>query len=213
MSKEDDSAILLEFLQQNPDQFSSRIRRNRPEPTTLIGQNAIREIIGRAYDKPAIPSTPGTVPDRAVRIILEAYYDVPEVRLEDMERDHQFSMAAENIVGELLERYIAVTSDDNGCGWVRAWGNVIKHVDFIKRDRNSWNRLQIKNRNNSENAASSSVRDGTDIQMWFRSNSRTGGTNWANFPDPNLGQHLSEEKFEEFVRGYLLGIREVSKKL
>jgi hypothetical protein len=58
--------------------------------------------------------------------------------------------------------------------------------------------LQIKNRSNSENSASASVRAGTIIEKWFRINSMTGQTYWGSLPENQDGK-CSEEGFYEFV--------------
>ena len=91
-------------------------------------------------------------------------------------------MAAENIVGDLLERYLAKILEPKG--WVWCAGSIVIAVDFIMRgDATKWNLLQIKNRDNSENSSSKKVRDGTEIQHWFRTFAKTGETNWSHLDD------------------------------
>lgn len=154
---------------------------------------------GRAI-KP--PTPPSTIPDSMVSIILQYYFDIKSSELEKISKEHSLSMGAENIVGDLLERYIASVIENKG--WVWCTGSTVKAGDFIKEISNEkWIVLQIKNRDNSENSSSSAIRDGTDIKKWFRTFSRRNETNWDAFPDDNLKQYLSEESFKKYVIVYL----------
>lgn len=153
---------------------------------------------------PNRPEKPQTVPDPLVSFILEHYFNVPEQNLEQARVEHQLAMAAENMVGDLLERYLAKMLEPTG--WIWCAGSVVKSVDFIKspsQDSDVWTVLQIKNRDNSENSSSGAIRKGTDIKKWFRTFSQTGKTDWPNFPDKEMCAHLSEEGFQEYVKCYL----------
>lgn len=140
----------------------------------------------------------GTIADPAVDVILEAFTELKD--LPTVSENHRISMAAENLLGELLERYIAVRLEP--CGWVWCAGNVVRSVDFLRQDLSI--ALQIKNRDNSENSSSSAIRDGTNIQKWFRIYSRTGRTNWENFP---FESGLSEDDFHEYVKDYAKALK------
>ena len=68
--------------------------------------------------------------------------------------------------------------------------------------------MQVKNRDNTENSSSSAIRNGTEIQKWFRtfskpSRNRSSNTNWENFPEAEFRDQLSEEGFLQFIRDYL----------
>ncbi|VEP18279.1 Type-2 restriction enzyme Eco47I (fragment) [Hyella patelloides LEGE 07179] len=63
--------------------------------------------------------------------------------------------------------------------------------------------LQIKNRDNTENSSSSAISNGTQIEKWFRSFSKKGGTNWNNLPELMQSYNLSEAGFIAFVKTYL----------
>jgi carbonic anhydrase len=79
-----------------------------------------------------------------------------------------------------------------------------ERLHFISKDKNGkWLVLQIKNRDNTENSSSSAIRNGTQIQKWFRSFSKKGGTNWDNLPELMQGYDLSESDFVAFVETYL----------
>lgn len=157
---------------------------------------------------PKSPNPPSTVPDEMVSVILKEYFDIPEADLERAKHQHLLSMGAENLVGELLERYLASILEPRG--WVWCSGALVKAVDFVKPPESEggrWRLLQVKNRDNSENSSSSAIRNGTEIEKWFRTFSRRSGSNWAAFPDFALQQHLSEEAFKTFAREYLRALR------
>lgn len=155
------------------------------------------------------PKEPSTIPDKMVSEILNIYFGIPRQQLEGAKRLHSLSMAAENIVGDLLERYIASIVEPEG--WIWCSGSTIKAVDFIKPPVNhgdKWSLLQVKNRDNSENSSSRKVRDNTPIIKWHRTYSKTGATNWAAFPCEITRKTLSEEGFVDFVRQYLSNMPE-----
>lgn len=150
------------------------------------------------------PQPPATVPDEMVSKILVEYFGVKEEKLEDVKSEHQIAMASENVVGNVLEHYIASVAESHG--WVWCSGNMVLAVDFIKRplaDDESWRMLQIKNRSNSENSSSSKIRQGTSIEKWYRVNAKNGETKWGSFPDLVVKSKLSEQGFGIFLSRYL----------
>jgi hypothetical protein len=78
-------------------------------------------------------------------------------------------MSAENVQGLLLEEYI--DANVSSLGWVWCKGSTMRAVDFCTMDGDIL--LQIKNKSNSENSSSSSIRNGTDIHKWFRLGTQT----------------------------------------
>jgi len=109
-------------------------------------------------------------------------------------------MAAENVTGNLLEEYIATVMEP--LGWIWCSGTMIKGTDFIKFPTAHNQKpilLQIKNRSNSENSSSSSIRIGTTIEKWYRLEAESGITRWNLFPDAQGVKLLSEENFKAFA--------------
>lgn len=185
--------LISEFLGLNEDLMPSSISK-------LASKDRKEKIIDKlktAYNKPDRPKSPSTVPDHVVSMILEGFYGYPAERLEAMKKEHQDAMAAENIVGGLLERYLS--EELMSQGWVWCCGETVKKIDFIKRGENGFVALQVKNRDNTENSSSSAIRTGTEIKKWFRTKSRTGQSNWENFPDEIAKFKISEVGFREFV--------------
>ncbi len=107
-----------------------------------------------------VSNPPGTIADPIIEKIIGARLDhLTDDDLVKISYAHRLGMSAENILGLLLEEYLA--SRLKAYGWHCAWGETIKSVDFVNEQGNL---LQIKNRSNSENSSSSSVRDGTEIE-------------------------------------------------
>jgi hypothetical protein len=154
------------------------------------------------------PKAPVTIPDEMVSVILHEYFDIPVADLERAKREHLLAMGAENLVGDLLERYLAAVMEPRG--WIWCSGAMVRAVDFVKPPAQvggKWRLLQVKNRDNSENSSSSAIRLGTDIEKWHRTFSKKVGSNWSDFPDQTLRAHLSEAAFKTFVRDYLRSLR------
>lgn len=147
------------------------------------------------------PRCPATVSDPMVKFILEQFWGLDEETAVDAVQHHNYAMGAENIIGNLLERYIAHELEPHGWAWCS--GSLVHAVDFVYLGKDGdWTALQVKNRDNSENSSSKAIRDGKNIVHWFRTFSRKSGTNWANFPN-FVENRPSEEGFQMFVSEYL----------
>lgn len=120
-----------------------------------------------------------TIPDQMVRLILQKSEKCDTQKIDDYIDGHNLAMSAENLLGSLLERYIASVIED---GWIWCPGQIIFATDFIKYPLDSderWICLQVKNADNSENSSSSKIREQFEkkgyedsIQIWFRSQSK-----------------------------------------
>lgn len=113
----------------------------------------------------------------------------------DITKIHRASMASENLIGALLEEYIAINVIDKG--WASCWGTTIKATDFVSIHGD---KLQIKNKTNTENSSSNKIREGTNIDVWHRFDARTGKTYWGELNE-KIGQgcNLSEDEFTKFA--------------
>jgi hypothetical protein len=202
----DDEAELIEgfaqichFLDENPDRLSWR---GKNKPSDIRAESVLQTLARKyfsAYRSHNVPHTPKTIPDSAVSMVLIEAFNYSEEDINRIKIEHKRAMSAENSVGALLERYIDSVLRHHG--WYWCCGDFVKAVDFISRDQqDNWLALQVKNRDNSENSSSSAIRDGTHIQKWFRSFSRTGTTNWHDMPSLMQGYGLSEEGFLLYIR-------------
>ncbi len=115
----------------------------------------------------AKPKTACTNP--AIRKIVMTTQGIEEDQAVSQEKIHNLFMSAENIQGNLLEEYIAMSVS---CyGWIWCAGNILRAIDFCSSDGKVL--LQIKNKSNTENSSSSHIREGTSIQKWYRLGTRT----------------------------------------
>jgi hypothetical protein len=145
----------------------------------------------------------GTIADQAIDVVVEAALKdcnpTGLVRAVSLVREaHRLAMSAENLIGGLLEEYIADETAD--LGWSCCWGRSVQSVDFVHRDGRL---LQVKNRSNSENSSSSRVRRGTSIQKWHRVDAINGRTNWRSLGEILGDTRMSEQGFQAFIRGVL----------
>lgn len=143
-----------------------------------------------------ISNLPGTVADPIIEEIIGTR--LAHLKPEDLDKityAHRLGMSAENILGLMLEEYIATNLSE--FGWHCAWGETVKSVDFVHENGSL---LQIKNRSNSENSSSSTVRYGTEIEKWYRIKAGRVEYMWGSLNEICETTHLSEEAFVEFAR-------------
>ncbi len=191
---------ILLFLRENPE-FAPRAKKS----DSLFSESYVAALASRYQQglSPRSPQAPKTVSDPMVSVVLEVFFSLPSEELPRVALEHSQSMAAENIVGDLLERYIAQVMEP--MGWVWCAGDVVRKIDFLVKGSTESPALipmQIKNRDNTENSSSAAIRDGTRIEKWFRTFSRSGKTNWSALPYTTPGVELSEEGFVDFARSY-----------
>ncbi len=200
--------IIKQYLSTFPEKLSGRsktIKAKFSQEGIESVETALKEKFVNGRQEKNLPQ-PSTIPDPAVSLVMNKFYNAPEERLESIKVEHQQSMLSENVVGDLLERYLATKLEPHG--WVWCSGDFIKAIDFIKRKDNGWIELQVKNRDTTENSSSSAIRNGTEILKWYRSNSKKVIFNWRDFPDEDVCDSLSEDEFREFVSAYIERVQE-----
>jgi len=139
---------------------------------------------------------PGTIADPIIEEIIGARLTaLTKNDLNKITYAHRLGMSAENILGLILEEYLA----DNLAefGWHCAWGETVRSVDFVHEDGRL---LQIKNRSNSENSSSSAIRAGTKIEKWFRIKANRIEYMWESLNEICGTDSLSEVEFISFVQ-------------
>ncbi|HOY21734.1 MAG TPA: SinI family restriction endonuclease [Cellvibrio sp.] len=142
-----------------------------------------------------VSNPPGTVADPIIEEIIGARLtNLTSEELNKVTYAHRLGMSAENILGLMLEEYLAINLQAHG--WHCAWGETVKSVDFVNEDGSL---LQIKNRSNSENSSSSAVRDGTEVEKWYRIKADRIEYMWTSLNRICGTSHLSEEDFVSFV--------------
>jgi len=157
----------------------------------------LKKYFGGYSNRPSnrISNRIGTVPDQIIDVIIESRLNfLDEEAVKKIQDSHRLSMSAENILGLLLEEYLAEKLEKYG--WYCAWGETMNKIDFCT-ERGQL--LQVKNRSNSENSSSSSVRKGTEILKWHRVNAKNGVYLWKNLNELVQCCELSETDFSDFV--------------
>ena len=148
------------------------------------------------------PTQPTTKPDTLTSILLERLYEHDINSRESIAKQYLEQKRTEMISGQLLELYIQRESLDYSRDWYLS-GKIIKDVDFIKKNESGWITLQIKNSDNTENNASSKVRDNTTIKKWVRRHSKKEDIfYWEKFPDKIFKEKLNEKTFRNFIHIY-----------
>lgn len=192
---------VIKYLNEYPENLSVHSKKNIPDIKAKEGINQLAVSYFTSFYSPTIPKLPQTVPDEMVSFIMELVFKYSKEESEKNKITHLQSMASENAVGTLLERYLDSVLRNEGWSW--CCGNFVKAIDFIKYDNGIWYELQIKNRSNTENSSSSKIRTGTSIHKWYRTKANTGETMWNALPEIMKGLNLSEEGFKKFVATYI----------
>lgn len=125
------------------------------------------------------------VRDPALKAFLTHYYKVNDAEINSEEIDlsidnHDLLMSIENIQGHLLEAYIASKICSAPFNFIWLDGEIVKAADFALEYNKSETEkalylLQIKNKYNTENSSSVTVRQGTtvEIKKWYRLGKKT----------------------------------------
>ncbi len=133
--------------------------------------------------------------DPAISVIVRSTKDMTEEQTVSGEKLHNLFMSAENIQGNLLEEYIASKVRPYGFLWCS--GNVLRAIDFCNTDGSLL--LQIKNKSNTENSSSSNIREGTNIEKWYRLGTKTkAGVKYPDFKWDDLNELISNNRTEGF---------------
>jgi hypothetical protein len=192
----DGVAIVFKAIVSNPDRVPRNIGSNSDSKNDAISKWLKRYEGGKnGRASRRVSNLPGTVPDPIIEKIIGAKtVALTEKDLEKISHAHRLSMSAENILGLILEEYLASNLEPHG--WYCAWGETVRSVDFVHEDGRL---LQIKNRSNSENSSSSAVRNGAQIEKWFRIKAAKIEYMWESLNTICGSSTLSEESFVAFV--------------
>jgi len=104
--------FLIKFLSQFPEACS---KPRSKKMQNKVGQEEHIEYLARSFHEsrlPRKPTPPTTVPDEVVSIVLNISFNIQPENLERIKEEHRFSMAAENIVGDLAEKLEPLSGDD-----------------------------------------------------------------------------------------------------
>jgi hypothetical protein len=132
---------ILRACYRNPQLAPTTKKAKTPEELAKVWlekyENGYKNRISRR-----ISQLPHTVADPIVNTIINARLTgLTTEHLEQIKYAHRLSMSAENILGLLLEEFLA--DKLARYGWFCCWGESIRHVDFCNVDGSL---LQVKNR-------------------------------------------------------------------
>lgn len=156
-----------------------------------------------------IASKKSSCNDPMIKTIIKSHQRITDVVAESQITTHNLCMSAENILGNLLEEYIA--QKIRPYKWIWCAGETLRAIDFCSED--GTNLLQIKNKNNSENSSSNKIRAGTPIKKWHRLGSSkqhgvaTPAYKWeklntiinSNVPSGMTKINLTEDDFQKYI--------------
>jgi hypothetical protein len=190
-------SVVFNAINTDPDRVPKNISGGNDNKESAIRKWLLKYKSGKAgRASQRISNIPGTVADPIIEKIIGA--KIAKLSSKDLRKitdAHRLSMSAENILGLILEEYLV--ENIKQYGWHCAWGETVKSVDFVHEDGRL---LQIKNRSNSENSSSSSIRDGTQIERWFRIKANRVEYMWTSLNSICGTTCLSEESFIDFVK-------------
>ena len=194
-----DNAIATVFgaIANDPARVPGNIGGSSDDENSAIAKWLLRYHRGKEHRaSKRLSKPPGTIADPIIEEIIGARLSTLTAGdLKKINYAHRLGMSAENILGLILEEYLADNLESHG--WCCAWGETVKSVDFVHVDGRL---LQVKNRSNSENSSSSAIRQGTEILKWHRIDANDGSFFWASLNEICGINSLSEASFIRFVR-------------
>lgn len=192
--------IILEFEKDNPGSLSypknAKYKKLSAEHKNLLNDKFKKSRI-KSF------SLTKTAPDHAVYFFLKNKFNYTDEEIKLVVKYHNAAMGAENIIGHYLEEFINENLIDKN--WVWCSGNILDKIDFIQKiDAKSnlkWRAFQVKNSSNTENSSSKTVRNNTQIEMWFRRVANKKDTfKWEEIQKITDCKNLKEESFIKFLK-------------
>lgn len=190
--------LTYKYLKSHSKEWTKKSK-GHPAPIT---KDLIKADITKVFNANPQLQEPTTVPDELVAELLELLCGYDKSQREQIQK--QFinqSQVTQVIVGTFLEFYILKNAVKYG--WVQT-GNCLSGIDMIQQKKDgSWNRLQIKNADNTTNSSSAGfIKAKGNIVTWRRRKANKGTYYWDEFPDKKVRKHLSESKFRKFIKDY-----------
>ena len=137
------------YLNDHPQAWTKKIKKE-PAPITV---DRITLDITKMFDTEPQIKKQTTVPDELVAELLEILCGNEKSKRKQYQKQYNNQKQVEQvIIGTFLEFYILKYSSQYG--WAQT-GNCLSGIDMIQNnDDGSWNRLQIKNSDNTPNSSS-----------------------------------------------------------
>ena len=204
-SLESEFMLVMEYLHSNKS-AAPKFRGKKPPifpSVEYIEKSAEKFVNGRKV--PAI-NWSTKITDPLLPLALKIFLDLSEEEIEKSIEIHKKLMLIENKVGEILESYISEKYSSKG--WVWCSGSTVTTIDFIrKKNDGTFEILQIKDKDVSENSTSTKGRGG--IPVWQRLKGKKATNNWDNFPENSTAKIMSEKEFIEYAEKKFLEIKKL----
>jgi hypothetical protein len=189
-------AKLLEIAHKNPEVISDSQKKHLQSETGHMRLKR-KYMSGRRIKKPGAAKLKD---DKPLHILTASVLNLKSQKLSKALLNHKKIKACENAMGRILEGFLAEILGKYG--WLWSSGHLFEKTDFVRMKSGVLERLQVKNRSNTENAAARKGRG--DVVMWHRFNPTKGEENWAALSSYGVSKKDIDgapEAFLEFVRG------------
>jgi hypothetical protein len=188
-------ALLLKIADKNPRAISAK---QKSLLKTEFGRQKLKNkyLSGRRINKPGVTKLNDDLP---LHILAAGILNLKKHELQKALLNHKKIKACENAMGRILEGFLAAILGKYG--WLWSSGHLFEKTDFVRMKSGVLERLQIKNRSNTENAAARKGRG--NVVMWHRFNPNKGEENWAALSFYGVSKkdiEAAPEAFLEFVR-------------
>lgn len=188
-------AKLIEIANKNPGVISDSQKKHLQ---SVAGHMRLKRkyMSGRRIKKPGAAKL---WDDKPLHILATSVLNLKSHKLRKALLNHKKIKACENAMGRILEGFLAGILGKYG--WLWSSGHLFEKTDFVRMKSGVLERLQIKSRSNTENAAARKGRG--NVVMWHRFNPNKGEENWAALSSYGVSKkdiEAAPEAFLEFVR-------------
>ena len=194
-------ALLLKIADKNPRAISAK---QKSLLKTEVGRQKLKNkyLSGRLINKPGATKLNDDLP---LHILAASILNLKQHKLKKALINHKKIKACENAMGRILEGFLSVILGKYG--WVWSSGHLFEKTDFVRMKNSGLERLQVKNRSNTENAAAKKGRG--DVVMWHRFNPTKGEENWAALSSYGV----SKTDIDRAPEAFLVFVRNISARL
>jgi hypothetical protein len=194
-------AMLLEIADKNPEVTSDSQKKHLQ---TEAGHMRLKRkyMSGRRIKKPGAAKLKD---DKPLHILAASVLNLKSHKLRKALLNHKKIKACENAMGRILEGFLAGILGKYG--WLWSSGHLFEKTDFVRMKSGALERLQVKNRSNTENAAARKGRGNVD--MWHRFNPTKGEENWAALSSYGV----SKKDIDGAPEAFIVFVRDISARL
>jgi hypothetical protein len=194
-------ALLLKIADKNPRVISAK---QKSLLKTEVGRQKLKNkyLSGRRINKPGATKLNDDPP---LHILAASVLNLKSHKLRKALLNHKKIKACENAMGRILEGFLAGILGKYG--WLWSSGHLFEKTDFVRMKSGALERLQVKNRSNTENAAARKGRGNVD--MWHRFNPTKGEENWAALSSYGV----SKKDIDGAPEAFIVFVRDISARL